>query len=63
MKTPDSGTDLYFEPFLGKLNLFLITEEGGIRLLDTYFDTPENRATLASVYGAIEVTGYNPKSK
>ena len=52
------GTDLYFKPFMGNLNLFLITEDGGARVLDTYSDTPENRAAFASIYGAVEVTGW-----
>ena len=50
--------DLFFESFMGMLQLFTITEDGGIRTLNTYFDTPENRAALQSIYGAVEVTGW-----
>ena len=57
-KTEVRKMDLFFESFMGMLQLFTITEDGGIRTLNTYFDTPENRAALQSIYGAVEVTGW-----
>ena len=50
--------DLFFESVMGMLRLSIITEDGGIRTLNTYFDTPENRAALQSIYGAVEVPGW-----
>ncbi len=55
--------NLYFEAFLGTLELFTVTEYGEIRTLNTYLDTPENRAALASIYGAAEVTKWIPATK
>ncbi len=55
--------DLYFEAFMGTLELFTITEYGNIRTLNTYLDTPENRAALVSIYGATEVKGWSIATK
>ena len=55
--------DLYFEAFMGTLELFTITEHGDVRTLNAYQDTPENRAALVSIYGATEVKGWSIAAK
>lgn len=54
---------LYFEAFMGTLELFTVTEYGDIRTLNTYLDSPENRAALVSIYGAIEVNNWSKIGK
>lgn len=55
--------NLYFEAFLGTVELFTITEYGEIRTLNTCPDTPETRAALVSIYGASEVTKWESATK